>query len=62
MATGNARSERLKYCTERGSLVFPTNPRIKFLSIRWTLSLHSPKVDALYGMPSTERPAALPPL
>ena len=31
MATANARGERLKYCTERSSLVNTTNP--KFLAI-----------------------------
>ena len=62
MATANARGERLKYCTERSSLVFTTNPRFQVLAIDWTLSLQSPKAAASYGMPSTERPAALPPL
>ena len=33
MATANARGERLKYCTERSSLVLTTNPRFQFLSI-----------------------------
>ncbi len=30
IATANARGERLKYCTERSSLVLTTNPRFQF--------------------------------
>ncbi len=61
MATANARGARLKYCTDRNSLVNTTNP--KFLAIDgWTLSLQFPSSAASNGIPSTPRPAALPPL
>ena len=61
MATANARGARLKYCTERSSFVSTTNP--KFLAIAGCiLSLQFPSSAASNGIPSTARPAALPPL
>ena len=61
-ATAKVRGDRLKYSTDRcNSLVLTTNP--DFLAIDgWTRSLQSPSSAASNGIPSTERPAALPPL